>query len=380
MLLVAEPVLGPEERAAVMAVLESGWITLGERVRTFEHAFAELHGVADAVAVDSCTAGLHLVLKALGVGPGDEVLAPSLTFVATVNSILYVGADPVLVDIEALQHPLMSIKQAEAKITSRTRAIMLMHYAGHMAEMRAWRDFAARHGLLLIEDAAHAVGVADVGTYGDGSAFSFYGNKNMTTAEGGMVLMRHPEMLDRVRRMRGHGMTQSVLQRLVARTPHYDVDMLGYNYRMDEIRGAIGLVQLSRLKAMNTQRAALVVQYRALLARLENRYEGFLVPRPQSGISAHHIMPVLLPLGADRDRTAADMHAAGVQTTIHYPPVHTLSYYRQRSPGLHLPLTEEFHRRELTLPLHPKMDESDVELVVNTLENAVENAFAPNYG
>lgn len=380
MLLVAEPVLGPEERAAVMAVLDSGWITLGDRVRTFERAFADLHGAADAVAVDSCTAGLHLVLEALGIGPGDEVLAPSLTFVATVNSILYVGADPVLVDIEALQHPLMSIRQAEARITSRTRAVMLMHYAGHMAEMKAWRDFAARHDLLLIEDAAHSVGVAGVGTYGDGSAFSFYGNKNMTTAEGGMVLMRHPEKLDRVRQMRGHGMTRSVLQRLVARTPHYDVDMLGYNYRMDEIRAAIGLVQLSRLEAMNTQRAALVVHYRALLAALESRYEGFLVPRPQSGLSAHHIMPVLLPVRADRDQIAADMQAAGVQTTIHYPPVHTLSYYRQRVPGLSLPLTEEFHRRELTLPLHPKMDESDVELVVATLENALESAFAPNYG
>ncbi|MDB5666386.1 DegT/DnrJ/EryC1/StrS aminotransferase family protein [Cypionkella sp.] len=380
MLLVAEPVLGREECAAVIAVLESGWITLGERVRTFERAFAELHGVADAVAVDSCTAGLHLVLKALGVGPGDEVLAPSLTFVATVNAILYVGADPVLVDIEALQHPLMSIKQAEAKITPRTRAIMLMHYAGHMAEMRAWRDFAARHGLLLIEDAAHAVGVAGVGKYGDGSAFSFYGNKNMTTAEGGMVIMHRPEMLERVRQLRGHGMTRSVMQRLVARTPHYDVDMLGYNYRMDEIRGAIGLVQLSRLEAMNSQRAALVGLYRALLNRLENHYDGFVVPRPQSGLSAHHIMPVLLPVDVNRDRVAAEMDQAGVQTTIHYPPVHTLSYYRQRFPGQHLPLTEEFHRRELTLPLHPKMDESDVELVVNTLETALESAFAPNYG
>ncbi|MDB5659765.1 MAG: putative PLP-dependent enzyme involved in cell wall biosis, partial [Cypionkella sp.] len=274
----------------------------------------------------------------------------------------------------------MSIKQAEASITPRTRAIMLMHYAGHMAEMRAWRELAARHDLLLIEDAAHAIGVAGVGSYGDGSAFSFYGNKNMTTAEGGMVLMRQPEMLERVRQMRGHGMTRSVLQRLVARTPHYDVDMLGYNYRMDEIRAAIGIVQLSRLEAMNTQRAALDIYYRALLALLENRFEGFLVPRPRTGLSAHHIMPVLLPMQADRDRTAADLHAAGIQTTIHYPPVHSLSYYRQRYPGLRLPLTEEFHRRELTLPLHPKMDESDVELVVSTLEKALESAFAPNYG
>ncbi len=371
MLLVAEPVLGPEERAAVMAVLESGWITLGERVRAFEHAFAELHGAEGAVAVDSCTAGLHLTLEALGIGPGDEVLAPSLTFVATVNAILYAGAEPVLVDIESLDRPLMSLEQAASKITSRTKAVILMHYAGHMADIDAWRAFAARHNLLLIEDAAHAVGVAGVGTYGDGSAFSFYGNKNMTTAEGGMVLMRRPEMLERVRQMRGHGMTRTVLQRLVARTPHYDVDMLGYNYRMDELRGAIGLVQLSRLEGMNTRRAELVEMYNKLFAPLEKQHEGFIVPRPQSGISAHHIMPILLPVGADRDRITAEMHEAGVQTTIHYPPVHTLSYYRQRFPGIRLPLTEEFHRRELTLPLHPKMDDSDVERVVNTLKTAL---------
>ena len=378
MLLVAEPLLGPEERAAVMAVLDSGWITLGERVRSFEHAFAKRHGVEDAVAVDSCTAALHLALMALDLGPGDEVLAPSLTFVATVNSILYAGADPVLVEIESLERPLMSLADAASKVTPRTRAVILMHYAGHMADVGAWRAFAARHNLKLIEDAAHAVGVAEVGSYGDAAAFSFYGNKNMTTAEGGMVLMRRPDLLERVRQMRGHGMTRSVLQRLVARTPHYDVDMLGYNYRMDELRGAIGLVQLSRLDFMNGRRAALVARYNELLAPLEKRYEGFLVPRPHSGISAHHIMPVLLPAGADRDGIAAEMQAAGVQTTIHYPPVHMLTYYRQRMPGLRLPLTEDFHRRELTLPLHPKMDESDVVLVINTLEHALENAFALN--
>ncbi len=378
MLLVAEPVFGPEERAAVMAVLESGWITLGERVRSFEHAFAKRHGAEDAVAVDSCTAALHLALIALDIGPGDEVLAPSMTFVATVNAILYAGADPVLVEIESLERPLMSLADAAAKVTPRTRAVILMHYAGHMADVGAWRAFAARHNLKLIEDAAHAVGIPDVGSYGDAAAFSFYGNKNMTTAEGGMVLMRRPELLERVRQMRGHGMTRSVLQRLVARTPHYDVDMLGYNYRMDELRGAIGLVQLSRLDVMNGQRAALVAQYNVLLAPLEKRFEGFLVPRPQSGLSAHHIMPVVLPAGADRDGIAADMHAAGVQTTIHYPPVHLLSYYRQRMPGVRLPLTEDFHRRELTLPLHPNMELSDVVLVIKTLEQALENAFALN--
>ncbi|OSP53866.1 DegT/DnrJ/EryC1/StrS aminotransferase family protein [Pseudoruegeria sp. SK021] len=374
MLLVAEPLLGAEERAAAVAVLESGWITLGARVREFERAFANRHGVEDAVAVDSCTAALHLTLKALGIGAGDEVLAPSLTFVATINAILYAGADPVLVDIEGLDSPLMSIEDAAHKITPRTRAVMLMHFAGHMADPGPWRAFAEHHGLLLIEDAAHAIGVPGVGSYGDGAAFSFYGNKNMTTAEGGMILMRDPELLEQARQMRGHGMTRTVLQRLVARSPHYDVDMLGFNYRMDEIRAAIGLVQLSKLDDMNARRAALFARYQEWLGPVMRRHKGLQVPTSRSGLSAHHIMPVVLPETADRDAVTATMHDAGIQTTIHYPPVHTLSYYRARAPLIRLPLTEEFHRRELTLPLHPKMEDADVRRVVSVLDKTLTRA------
>jgi dTDP-4-amino-4,6-dideoxygalactose transaminase len=371
MLLVAEPVLGSEERAAVHEVLVDGWITLGSRVRVFEQAFAERHGVADAVAVNSCTAALHLALAALGIGPGDEVLLPSLTFVATANAVLYTGATPVFVDIDALDAPLLSVQDADAKATAHTCAVILMHYAGHMAPLEVWRGFAARHGLLLIEDAAHAAGGPGAGAYGDGAAFSFYGNKNMTTAEGGMVLMRDPGLLEKVRHMRGHGMTASALHRLAARSPHYDVTMLGYNYRMDEIRAALGLVQLERLDSFNRRRAALSALYSEHIERLAARHDGLCVPRPRSGISAHHLFPVLLPGGTDRDRVATAMAAAEIQTTIHYPPVHRLSYYRARYPGVRLPLSEAFHRRELTLPLHPKMGEADVIRVVNALEDAL---------
>lgn len=370
MLFVAEPVLGPEEQAAAASVIAGGWLTLGPRVREFEQAFARRHGVEEAVAVDSCTAALHLALAALGIGEGDEVLVPSLTFVATVNAILYVGARPVLVDIEDLDSPLMALADAEARLTPRTRAVMLMHFAGHLADAGPWQRFAARHGLRLVEDAAHAVGVAGVGRYGDAAAFSFYGNKNMTTGEGGMVLMRQPELLDRARQMRGHGMTRSVVQRLVARAPHYDVDMLGFNYRMDEIRAAIGLVQLGRLEAMNARRAELVALYHDRLRPLEEN-GGLLIPRPRSGVSAHHIMPVLLPRDADRDAVSVAMHDAGVQTTIHYPPVHTLAFHRSREPALSLPLSEEFHRRELTLPLHPAMVDADVDRVAEALGRAL---------
>ena len=341
---------------------------MGSRVRAFELAFAEQHGVADSVAVNSCTAALHLILAGLGVGPGDEVLVPSLTFVATANAVLYVGADPVFVDIESLNTPLMSLADAAAKCTPRTRAVIIMHYAGYFSDRDAWREFAGSRGLLLIEDAAHTVGVEGAGRYGDAAAFSFYGNKNMTTAEGGAVIAKKPEVLERIRQMRGHGMTSGTFQRLTARSPTYDVTMLGYNYRMDELRAAIGLVQLKHLPAWNAKRKALTQEYRRLLGRL---CPAVSVPFAAWGTSSHHIMPVVLPKDADRESVVTWMKEAEIQTTIYYPPVHQLSFYQTRSPSVRLPRTEEFAGRQLTLPLHPRMQARHVESVVTALANAL---------
>ncbi len=363
-LFVSEPVLGHEERVVLSEVIDAGWITMGPRVRAFERAFADLHGVPDAVAVGSCTAALHLILEALGIGPGDEVLVPSLTFVATANAVVYTRAAPVFVDIESPAVPLMSIEDAAAKCTPRTKAVILMHYGGHLAQRSAWRDFVARRGLLLIEDAAHAPGVSGAGTFGDAAAFSFYGNKNMTTAEGGMVLARSADVLERVRQMRSHGMTTSTFQRMQGATPLYDVTMLGYNYRIDDLRAAIGLVQLGHLAEWNARRRTLVGRYRATLAR---DCPAILTPFPPESASAHHIMPVLLPPDVDRDHVITALRDRGIQTTIHYPPVHRLSFYRCRQPLLSLPITEEYSRRELTLPLHPGMDDGAVERVVAAL-------------
>lgn len=369
MLLVSEPLLGPEEEAAVLQVLRGGWLTQGPGVRAFERAFADMHGAADAVAVNSCTAALHLALAALGVGPGDEVLIPTLTFVATANAVLYVGATPVPVDIESLDQPLISLAEAAAKVTPRTRAVIVMHYAGRLADRAAWRAFARDAGLLLIEDSAHAVGVPGAGTFGDAAAFSFYGNKNMTTGEGGMVLLRDAEARDRARRMRAHGMTSGALERLEARSARYDVVSEGWNHRLDEIRAALGLVQLGRLAEMNARRARLAERYLDRLAPLARA--GLVAPDARGGVSAHHIFPVLLPEAADRDLVAAELAAAGVQTSIHYPPVHVLSRFRELWPGTRLPLSEAYHRRTLTLPLHPKMAPQDVDMVVDALEVAL---------
>ncbi len=368
MLLVSEPSLGEDEKAALVDVIDGNWITMGGRVQAFEQAFAQQHGAAGAVAVNNCTAGLHLALYALGVGPGDEVLVPSLTFVATANSVIYAGAKPVFVDVESLDMPVMSLADAAAKCTPRTKAVMVMHYAGHVRNPGAWREFAESRGLHLIEDSAHAVGAARGEVFGDAAVFSFFGNKNMTTAEGGMVIARDPEVLSRVRQARSHGMTSTTVQRLSGQVVTYDVPMLGFNYRMDEMCAAIGLVQLAKLGSWNSKRKALAGEYRALIRQLCPRVE---MPFADSLVSSHHILPVLLPRSADRQAVVNKLRERGVQTSFHYPPVHRLSYYRDRSFGTRLPHTEEFAARELTLPLHPKMEMWQVEFVLGSLAEAL---------
>ncbi len=368
MLLVAEPDLGAEEKDALNDVVDSGWITMGSRVQTFERAFATMHGVADAVAVSSCTAGLHLALEALGIGPGDEVLVPSLSFVATANSVLYCGAKPVFVDVESVTEPLMSLTDAAAKCTAATKAVIIMHYGGYIADLPAWRAFADERGLRLVEDSAHAVGAERGEIVGDVAVFSFYGNKNMTTAEGGMIIALDQGVLDRTRQTRAHGMTTGTMQRLNSRLVTYDVTMLGFNYRMDELRAAIGLKQLARLPEWNSKRRTLSDAYRNLLREhCPRACVPFAVARP----SAHHILPVLLPIEVDRQLVVDRLRKDGIQTTNHYPPIHRFSWYAEHLPVAALPVTEEFAERELTLPLHPKLQRGHLEYVVQSLTKAI---------
>jgi dTDP-4-amino-4,6-dideoxygalactose transaminase len=372
MLLVSAPVLGEEEKEALAAVIDDGWVTMGDRVREFEHAFARMHEAEDSIAVGSCTAALHLILHSLGIGPGDEVLIPSLTFVATANAVLYVGARPVFVDVESASVPLMSLDDAEAKCTARTAAVVLVHFAGYLAYRDAWQSFARRKGLLLIEDAAHAPGLPAVGTYGEAAAFSFYGNKNMTTAEGGAVIAHSRSVRDTIRRARSHGMTSNTRQRLTSRRPDYDVTILGFNYRMDELRAAVGLAQLRKLPEWNAIRQRLSLSYRQLIAE---HCPSVLVPFEALWPSAHHLIPVVLPTSIRRQHVIDRLRKRGIQTTVHYPPVHRLTFYRDLYPDTSLPLTEQFAQRELTLPLHPQMTQSDVEMVVISLAAAIGNEF-----
>lgn len=365
----AAPILGEAEKAALGEVVDSGWLTMGERVRRFEEAFAALHGVADAVAVGSATAGLQLALAAFDIGPGDEVLVPSLSFVATASVVVHAGATPVFVDVEADDRPHLSVDDARARVTPRTRAIIVMHYGGYAVDMPRWSALADELGLLLFEDSAHAAGLQGItGLHSDGAVFSFFTNKNMTTAEGGMVLMTDAQRRARVRRMRSHGMTASTLDRDRGRAVGYDVVDCGHNFRMDELRAALGLVQLERLPAWNGTRRELTRRYREALAR---ELPGVGVPFDDAHPTTAHLLPVLLPPATDRSRVMTRMREAGVQTSVHYPPIHEFDFYRRTVGTVALPRTERFSAAELTLPLHPRLTPGDVDRVVRTLADAV---------
>jgi dTDP-4-amino-4,6-dideoxygalactose transaminase len=363
------PIVGEEEKAALQEVIESGWLSMGAKVQAFEHAFAALHGQKSAVALSSCTAALHLILRAFDIGPGDEVLVPAVTFVATVNAVLYVGATPVFLDIEDIKRPFLSMDEAAAKCSPMTKAVIVMHYGGYAVDVQRWRDFCDARGLRLIEDAAHAPGIPGIGQLSDASAFSFFANKNMSTAEGGLVLSSDEDVLSVIRRLRGHGMTSDTIVRHLGHAYSYDVTMLGFNYRLDELRAAVGLVQLRHLAEWNRKRNVLAQAYRQKLA---SEVPSVLVPFDEGHLTSAHLMPVLLPGNCRREGVMDNLRRSGIQSSIHYPPVHLFSHYRQLFPDIVLPKSEEFCRRELSLPLHPALEEADVDRVVTCARLALE--------
>jgi dTDP-4-amino-4,6-dideoxygalactose transaminase len=344
---------------------------MGETVAAFERAFAELHGANDAVAVNSCTAALHLSLMALGIGPGDEVLVPSLSFVATANAVLYVGATPVFVDIQEVDVPHISLEDATAKCSPRTRAVIVMHYGGYVVDLETWQSFSDGNGVRLIEDAAHAPAIGAVGRLSDASTFSFFSNKNMTTAEGGVILSPDASVLERLRHLRSHGMTADTLVRHRGHAHSYDVTVLGYNYRMDELRAALGLVQLAHLPDWNRRRYELTNIYRQMLAE---QIPDIAIPFDPRHETSAHLMPVLLPTDINREKIMNHLRGGGVQSSIHYPPIHHFSFYLERFPGVTLPKTEEFCAQELTLPLHPLLTTDDIERIVKLLRKAIYEA------
>jgi len=360
---------GAEEEAAVAAVIRSKWLTMGERTAEFEREFAAMCGARHAVAVNNCTAALHLALLAAGVQPGDEVIVPSLTFVATANAVLYCGAVPVFGDVVGAARLHLDPDDVERKITSRTRAIVPVHYAGYACDMDAFRSISASHGVKLVEDAAHAPGARwktqQVGSIGDLTCFSFFSNKNLSTGEGGMITTNDDAMAGHLRLNRSHGMTTLTLDRHKGHAFTYDVVSAGYNYRLTELQSALGLVQLRKLERNNAKRRALVDAY---WQRLGGRQDLTLPFAGDSASSACHIFPVVLPDGIERERMQNGMKAAGIQTSIHYPLVHRFTNFRGRFSS-DVPRSEAIAPRLLTLPLHPLMEVADVAYVCDHVES-----------
>ena len=359
---------GAEEEQAVLGVLRTRWLTMGAMTREFENQFAQSLGVKHALTVSNATQALHLAGLALGIGPGDEVIVPSLTFVATANAVLYTGAEVRFADILGPEEPTISAAEIEKQITPRTRAIVVMHYAGFPCQMEEIIAVASRYNLAVIEDAAHAPGAMlsgrALGTWGDAGCFSFFSNKNLSTGEGGMLVTDRDEIAEKVRLLRSHGMTSLTWDRHQGQAYSYDVVDLGYNYRIDEIRSALGLVQLRKLTQNNQRRKEITRLYWRAFEKSEAGLPFYASMENITSQPAYHLFPMLLPENIDRQQFITRLQAAGIQTSIHYPSVHRFRYYAERYPGIVLPKTEDVSRREITLPLYPTMSDDQVALVI----------------
>jgi dTDP-4-amino-4,6-dideoxygalactose transaminase len=362
------------EREAAAGVVAGGWLTMGERIASFERAFADFLGNSSlCTAVSSGTAALHMALLALNIGKGDEVIIPALTFVADANVVKLVGAEPVLADCTSLSDWNISAESIARCITPRTKAVIVVHYAGFPADMPAISALCRDRNIRLIEDAAHAPGASIggqlCGTWGDIGCFSFFSNKNLSIGEGGMTSTKNPELHQRLRNLRSHGMTSLTLDRHLGRATTYDVIEPGLNYRVDEIRAAIGLVQLDKLPAGNRRREELTAQYRHNLAN--SRVSMPFGDMPADAVSAYHILPVLLPEDCDRTAVIGALKSEGIQSSIHYPAFWGFTAYKGQFNASDAPVAAQICQRELTLPLFPTMANDRVDLVTTTLLGAI---------
>jgi len=367
----ADTSIGPEEQAAVRRVLDSGWLTAGQETEGFEREFGARVGAGHALAVASGTAALHLAYLGLELGPGDEVLCPVLTFVATANAARYTGAEVVFCDVLGAHDLTVDPADVERKITPRTRAIAVMHYGGFACQMDPILDLARRRGLAVIEDCAHAplahhVGADGsaraLGTLGAAGCFSFFGNKNMTTGEGGMLTTGDERLAARARLLRSHGMTTASYDRFRGHAHGYDVTALGFNYRLDDVRAAIGRAQLARLDELHARRRRVFSWYAEELSDVGR------VSLPFGGrdlaAATPHILSIVVHEGAERVR--AGLTAAGIQTSRHYDLVTSFSVYRHArgttpvAAGLEL----------LTLPFGPALTREQVARVVAAIRRA----------
>jgi dTDP-4-amino-4,6-dideoxygalactose transaminase len=368
------------EVEAVANTVRSGWLTMGEKIQEFEAAFGKFLGEGVyCTATANCTAALHMALMALGVGQQDEVLVPALTFVADINVVKVCGASPVLVDCTSQHDWNIDPQDLKRKITEKTKAVIIVHYAGYPCNMDAIhsvldkanteRKKRGRAPIGLIEDAAHTPGATfkgqPCGTFGDVGCFSFFSNKNLSIGEGGMFVTRDKELDRKGKLLRSHGMTTLTLDRHKGRAISYDVLQPGLNYRMDEMRAALGLVQLEKLAGANSARKRLVALYVEELKALS----GITIPfqGELEGSSAYHIFPLLVDWPHDRTAVIEALKAEGIQASIHYPDFRSFSAYKNELPN-DTPIALEISSRSLTLPLYPTMAISEVRLVCDALK------------
>jgi dTDP-4-amino-4,6-dideoxygalactose transaminase len=371
----APPSIGFDEIAEVVATLESGWLTTGPRVAAFEQAFADYVGAPHAIAVNSCTAALHLSLLAADVGVGDEVITTPLTFCATANTVVHTGATPVFADIDPATLNLDPTSAADV-VTPRTRAIIPVHYAGRPVDVTAFRTLSRRHDLVLIEDAAHCVeGVSagrKIGSTADFTCFSFYATKNLTTGEGGMVTTRDPRAAEFMRAASLHGLSRDAWTRYApGGSPQYDVVMAGYKYNMMDLQAAIGLHQLARIDALQARRAQIWARYDAALVGLPLRLPA---PAAAGDVHARHLYTLLLDeiaAGISRDILQQRLVDRGVSTSIHFRALHLHPFYRERFGFVRgmFPVAELVSDTTLSLPLSPAMTDDNVDRVIEALHD-----------
>lgn len=371
-----KPVLSDEEIDAVSTSLRNAWLTTGPVVREFEAAFAERSGVKHAIALNSCTAALHVGLHAMGVGPGDEVVMPSLTFVAGAQCTLELGATPVFADIDP--HTLsVTVETIAAVVTERTKVIMPMPYGGRPLDIRPIVDYAHARGIKVLEDGAHAAGMLDRGEWSgvrsDASAYSFYATKNLTSAEGGMLLTNDDMLAERARIVGLHGMDKDAWKRYTASGSwRYDVREPGFKYNLADPLAALGLAQLKRLDTMQARRDEIAAQYTQRLSAMRG-IDVQAAPVHEDDRHSWCMYAILVDeqaAGISRDALIDELRAANIGTSVHYIPTHLFSGYRSLGEQS-LPQTEATWARLLSLPLYPAMTDEDVRDVVEALEQIV---------
>jgi dTDP-4-amino-4,6-dideoxygalactose transaminase len=356
---------------AAVDVYRSGWLSMGPRTEELESAFAEYTGSGHCLAVSSCTAGLHLAMAGVGLGPADEVVVPSITFVASANAVAYTGARPVFAEIAAVDRPWLSAETAERAITPATKAIVAVSYGGHPGEIEALRDLAGDRDVKLIEDAAHGsgswLGDRHLGTFGMAGAISFSAGKNLGIGEGGVLLTDDDELAERVRLTRWHGVTRSNWERHQASTESYEVAGLGFNYRIDDARAALARSRLRRLDDDNRRRASIESVYRDELGGLAGL--SMLAAPPESARVSHSMFAAVVDEGVDRDAFRDSLAQSGIQTSVHFAPVHRFELYS--GSGADLPVADAFAARAVSLPMFAEMEEGQQAQVIEAAKRAL---------